>query len=70
MVIQFLEENRLHLEQTKLGFIENLDGGKINEYENIYRAHMDGRFMVTKWCKECVYKMVQRVWHWYENQNT
>ena len=69
MVIDFLEANRLHQEQLKLGFLENLDGGKINEYESIYKQHMDARFMVCKWCKGDIYMMVTRVWNWYENQN-
>ena len=70
VVIEFLEANKAHSDQIKSEWIENLSGDKVSEYESIYRAHMDKRFMVTKWCKNCVFKMVQRVWNWYENQES
>jgi hypothetical protein len=52
--------------------VQNVEG--LDMLEHIYHQYLDSRFILTKWCKDCVFNMILRLAHLYElnkpNENT
>ena len=45
--------------------VRNLDLDMLLMYENIYKLYLDERFVLTKWCSNCVMDMLKRVYEYY-----
>lgn len=65
--IQFLQDNIINFESVKLGFARNIGHDILAQYEQIYRNHLDGQFILTYWCGSCVLEMLQRLSAHYDN---
>ncbi len=55
----FLCTKQANFDQVKDGWISNLTD--IPMLEHIYRNYIDANFVATTWCKECIFKMMQRL---------
>jgi len=55
----FLKTQEHHFQSVKDGWLGNVD--QIPMMEHIYRTYLDSTFMVSNWCKGCVFKMVERL---------
>lgn len=66
---QFIEENIYNFECVKVGFMKNLPLHILVGYEQIYRRYLDGGFILTSWCANCVADMMKRLSnYWDEHQ--
>lgn len=61
----FMEEHIFNYETIKSGYVRNLDLSVLNEYERIYRSYLDKNFVLTKWCSDCVYETLKRLYEYY-----
>lgn len=62
----FIEANIHHFDTIDHGYLDNLDIGKMNKYEDIYHTYLSGSFFLTKWCSGCVFTMMTRLKKWWE----
>lgn len=58
---KFIEENIYNFECVKVGFMKNLPLHILVGYEQIYRRYLDGGFILTSWCANCVADMMKRL---------
>lgn len=65
--IDFIEKNIINFESIKIGFCRNIDLPVLQEYERIYRIYLDPLFSLTYYCNSCVFDMLKRLLHYYEN---
>ena len=65
--IQFIEDNIINFETTKLGYIRNLNPNILSQYESIYKKYIDDNYILTAWCSSCVYEMFTRLVYYYES---
>jgi len=66
---QFIQDNIYNFECVKIGFMKNLPLHILVGYEQIYRRYLDGGFILTSWCSNCVADMMKRLsryWDEYE----
>ena len=63
---EFLKANAINFETVKLGFVKNLPMPVLTQYEAIYRAYLDEKYVVTPWCSACVFDMLKRLTALYE----
>ena len=61
-----LERMKPHFETAKEGWVQNVTD--LDMLEHISHSYLDSRFILTKWCKDCVMKMIIRLGSWYEKQ--
>lgn len=61
----FMQEHSFNYETIKSGYVRNLDISVLNEYERIYRQYLDKNFVLTKWCSDCVYDTLKRLYEYY-----
>lgn len=61
-----LDQMKPHFETAKEGWVNSVPN--LDMLEHIYHTYLDSRFILTKWCKDCVIKMLQRLGAWYEKQ--
>ena len=64
--IDILDRNKNHFNTAKDGWVSNVTD--LNELIEIYQIYCDSRYSATKWCKDCVMKLMQRLGAWYEKQ--
>jgi hypothetical protein len=64
---QFMQDNILNYETIKSGYVRNLDLPILQMYEHIYRKYLDANFVLTKWCSDCVYTTLKRLYEYYIN---
>ena len=57
---QFLDDNPQVFNPVRSGYTRSLDIQTLNELEAIYRANYDPHFIMTKWCKSCVFETLNR----------
>jgi hypothetical protein len=62
--LAFLKANEHHFATAKDGWVSNVEG--LDMLEHIYHQYLDSRFILTKWCKDCVFNMILRLAHLYE----
>lgn len=63
----FMQQHIFNYETIKSGYVRNLDISVLNEYERIYRQYLDKNFILTKWCSDCVYDTLKRLYEYYLN---
>lgn len=61
----FMQQHIFNYETIKSGYVRNLDISVLNEYEKIYRQYLDKNFILTKWCSDCVYETLKRLYEYY-----
>lgn len=54
-----------HFETAKHGWVKEVQ--ELDMLEHIYHRYLDSRFILTKWCSDCVFKMIVRLGNWYES---
>lgn len=64
--LEFLEENKINFESVKLGFIRNINFKILEGYEQLYRKYLDPQFVLTYWCGDCVFEMLNRLIYYVE----
>lgn len=64
--LAILEATKPHFETAKHGWVQDVQN--LDMLEHIYHTYLDHRFILTKWCKDCVMKMLVRLGKWYESQ--
>jgi hypothetical protein len=65
--IKFIQDNIINFESVALGFTRNLDHAVLNEYHEIYKRSLDPSYVLNAWCGGCVFDMLKRLSHHYEN---
>jgi hypothetical protein len=65
--IDFLEANKINFETVKLGFTRNISHDTLRMYEHIYHLYINPSYVLTYWCGDCVFDMLKRLMHYYEN---
>jgi hypothetical protein len=65
--IKFIQDNIINFESVALGFTRNLDHAVLNEYHEIYKRSLDPSYVLNAWCGGCVFDMLKRLKHHYEN---
>jgi len=65
--IDFLEKNKINFETVKLGFTKNIAIQDLQMYEHIYHLYINPNYVLTYWCGDCVFDMLKRLLHYYEN---
>ena len=63
---QFIEDNIYNFECVKAGFMKNLPLHILVGYEQIYRRYLDGGFILTSWCANCVADMMKRLSNYWD----
>ena len=63
---KFIEENIYNFECVKVGFMKNLPLHILVGYEQIYRRYLDGGFILTSWCANCVADMMKRLSNYWD----
>lgn len=67
--IDFLVEHKLNFESVKLGFTRNIPFEVLGEYERLYRKYLDAQYVLTYWCGNCVFEMLERLIRYCEDQD-
>ena len=62
---EFMQSHIFNYETIKSGYVRNLDVSVLNEYEKIYKNYLDKNFVLTKWCSDCVYDTLKRLYEYY-----
>jgi hypothetical protein len=65
--LKFIEDNIIHLEQVRLGFIQGMDDRKKQQFHAIHQKYV-GLMTLTVWCSSCVIDMMKRIDRWYQNE--
>ena len=65
--IKFIQDNIINFESVALGYTRNLDHAVLNEYHQIYKRSLDPSYVLNAWCGGCVFDMLKRLKHHYEN---
>ena len=63
---QFIEIKKVHLEQSRLDFVQGLDNFTTNRFHQIHERYI-GAYALTIWCSSCVMQMMKRIDEWYKN---
>jgi hypothetical protein len=63
--LQFIEDNIIHLEQVRLGFIQGMDDRKKHGFHSIHQKYI-GLMTLTVWCSSCIIDMMKRIDKWYK----
>lgn len=61
----FLEANIGNYHTIQNGYVRNLDIHILNMYEHIYKEYLDKHFVLTKWCSDCVFSTLKRLYDYY-----
>lgn len=61
---QFIEIKKVHLEQSRLDFVQGLDNFTTNRFHQIHERYI-GAYALTIWCSSCVMQMMKRIDEWY-----
>ena len=61
---QFIEIKKVHLEQSRLDFVQGLDNFTTNRFHQIHERYI-GAYALTIWCSSCVMQMLKRIDEWY-----
>jgi hypothetical protein len=62
---QFIEIKKVHLEQSRLDFVQGLDNFTTNRFHQIHERYI-GAYPLTIWCSSCVMQMMKRIDEWYK----
>jgi hypothetical protein len=65
--IKFIQDNIINFESVALGYVRNIDHAVLNEYHRIYQSSLDPSYVLNAWCGGCVFDMLKRLKHHYEN---
>ena len=65
--IKFIQDNIINFETVALGYTRNLEHGILDEYTRIYQRSLDPSYVLNAWCGGCVFDMLKRLSHHYEN---
>jgi hypothetical protein len=60
--LKFIEDNIIHLEQVRLGFIQGMDDRKKQQFHAIHQKYV-GLMTLTVWCSSCVIDMMKPFGH-------
>lgn len=63
---KFIQDNIYNFECVKVGFMKNLPLHILVGYEQIYRRYLDGGFILTSWCANCVADMMRRLSNYWD----
>ena len=63
---QFIEIKKVHLEQSRLDFVQGLDNFTTNRFHQIHERYI-GAYALTIWCSSCVMQMLKRIDEWYKS---
>jgi hypothetical protein len=63
---KFIQDNIYNFECVKVGFMKNLPLHILVGYEQIYRRYLDGGFILTSWCANCVNDMMKRLSNYWD----
>lgn len=61
----FMEANIGNHHTIQSGYVRNLDIAILLKYESIYRKYLDANFVLTKWCSDCVFDTLKRLYSYY-----
>lgn len=64
---EFLDNNHADYERVKLNYARNMSADKLKIYEQIYKENISESYILTKWCSDCVFDCIKRVWEFYNN---
>jgi hypothetical protein len=64
---KFIQDNIYNFECVKIGFMKNLPLHILVGYEQIYRRCLDGGFILTSWCSNCVADMMKRLSRYWDD---
>lgn len=64
---EFIEANKIHLEQVRLGFIQGMSDRLKQQFHGIHQKYI-GAMTLTVWCSSCVIDMMRRIDRWYTKQ--
>lgn len=64
--VEFLESRSEDQLTVSAGYAKNLREEVKTKYENFYRKHVDGGFVLDRNCGVCVYKMLAHIFGMYE----
>lgn len=64
---QLIESTWHNFETVEHGYVRNL-GNLVHEYHAIYKKYLDPNHVLTVWCSDCVFTMMKRLKHWFEQQ--
>ena len=67
--IKFLVDNKMNFESVKMGFTRNIPFQVLEGYEAIYRKYQDPQFVLTYWCGNCVFDLIERLIRFCESNN-
>lgn len=62
--LKFIQDNIIHLEQVRLGFIQGMDDRKKHGFHSIHQKYI-GLMTLTVWCSSCIIDMMKRIDKWY-----
>lgn len=62
--LKFIQDNMIHLEQVRLGFIQGMDDRKKHGFHAIHQKYI-GLMTLTVWCSSCIIDMMKRIDKWY-----
>jgi hypothetical protein len=65
--IKFIQDNIINFETVALGYTRNIEPGVLYEYTQIYHRSLDPSYVLNAWCGGCVFDMLKRLSHHYEN---
>lgn len=65
--IKFIQDNIINFETVALGYTRNLEHSILDEYTRIYQRSLDSGFYLNAFCGACVFDMLKRLKHHYEN---
>lgn len=65
--IKFIQDNIINFETVALGYTRNLEHKILDEYTRIYQRSLDSGFYLNAFCGACVFDMLKRLKHHYEN---
>ena len=63
---EFLEANKYNFTTVDVGFVRNLSEPILNQYHDIYKKYIDSSYILTAWCSNCVFKMIEKLSVWYK----
>ena len=61
----FMEQNINNYHTIQSGYVRNLDISILLQYETIYKKYLDANFVLTKWCSDCVFDTLKRLYSYY-----
>jgi hypothetical protein len=63
--LKFIEDNIANFETVKVGYVKNIQLPVLYEYEKLYHKYIDPTYVLTAWCSNCCFLMIERLANFY-----